>query len=381
MSDDDFLKLSSDDFENDVIEQEEVEEEVETEESTEEEDQEEDTSIESEETEEETDADSEEEEQEKETDQDEETTEVEEDKTVDKTNKTTKAVETKTTEDKSSTEIDYKAAYEKLTAPFKANGSELKVDNIDDAITLMQKGANYNAKMVSIKPHLKMLRMLENHGLLDETKLAHLIDLSKHDKNAIAKLVADAKINPLDIDVEQAGDYVEGNYSVTDTEMRFNEVTAELKGKPSYDRTVKIITTEFDPTSKRMISENPDVLLVINSQVESGVYDIVKAEVNKQRMLGKLNSNLSDLEAYDLVGTQLHNSGALAKFYSTEEDKQQKAPAASNKPPIKKQSTQNSLNDRKKAVAPVTGATKKTNADSDFNPLAMSDEEFLKQFG
>lgn len=387
VSDDDFLKLSADDFENTEVEEveEEIEEEeinnshVEEEENTTE-NKENNTEEEEEEIEEIETDESEEDKEEEEDTKDNKTSKVEGQKSADNENKSAKSKESNKTPE-TTTNIDYKAAFEKITAPFKANGKEIKVDNIDDAITLMQKGANYNAKMVAIKPHLKMLRMLENHNLLDETKLAHLIDLSKHDKNAITKLLADAKINPLEIDVEEAGNYVEGNYSVTDNEMRFNEVTAEIKGTPSYGRTVKIVTTEFDPKSKQLLSENPDVLLVINSQVETGVYDIVKAELDKRRMLGKIPANLSELEAYDLVGTELHNSGALAKFYPEQGNKQQQTPNTSNKPPIKKESTENSLKERKKAVAPVTGVTKKKGVDSDLNPLAMSDEDFLKQFG
>lgn len=386
MSDEDFLKLSVDDF---VVEEEQEENTEEQDENIEEEQEKEQENTESEseeETEEETtenDSDESEETEEEETDETEKNTEVENKNKEQASSNEDKSEKSKESNKETTTDtsIDYKAAFEKITAPFKANGKEIKVDNIEDAITLMQKGANYNAKMVAIKPHLKMLRMLENHNLLDETKLAHLIDLSKHDKNAITKLLADAKINPLEIDVEEAGNYVEGNYSVTDNEMRFNEVTAEIKGTPSYGRTVKIVTTEFDPKSKQLLSENPDVLLVINSQVETGVYDIVKAELDKRRMLGKIPANLSELEAYDLVGTELHNSGALAKFYPEQENKQQKETETSKKPPIKKDSTQNSLKERKKAVAPVTGATNKKGADSDLNPLAMSDEDFLKQFG
>lgn len=394
VSDDDFLKLNPDDFVNESPEEEQEEdiddESEEEEENTDSDDNEEQDDDSEEESEESTEEEQEESEEEEDTDEDDvddtsDTKQKEKDKKVEKDTKNedkSKTTEESNKETKTDTEtIDYKAAYEKLTAPFKANGKELKVDNIDDAITLMQKGANYNAKMVAIKPHLKMLRMLENHGLLDETKLAHLIDISKHDKNAITKLLADSKINPLDIDVENAGEYVQGNYGVSDNEMRFDEVIAEIKGTPSYDRTVKIATTEFDPKSKKMISENPDVLLVINSQVEAGVYDVVKAELDKRKMLGKIPSNLSDLEAYDLVGTELHNSGALAKYYP-QQDKQQKANTEDKKqPPVKKDSQQNSLKERKKAVAPTKGTTKGKNTDSDLNPLAMSDEEFLKQFG
>ena len=389
MSDEDFLKLNVDDFVEEETEQEEQEEVEEVKEEEEETEQKETTETESDEKESKEETTEENEDDSEETDEEEETNETQKNNEVKNKNKTkasndenkSKKSEESNKETTTTTDIDYKAAYEKITAPFKANGKDMQIDNIDDAISLMQKGANYNAKMVAIKPHLKMLRMLENHNLLDETKLAHLIDLSKHDKNAITKLLVDAKINPLEIDVEEAGNYVEGSYSVTDNEMRFNEVTAEIKGTPSYGRTVKIVTTEFDPKSKQLLSENPDVLLVINSQVETGVYDIVKAELDKRRMLGKIPANLSELEAYDLVGTELHNNGSLAKFYPEQENKQQKDTETGKKPPIKKDSTQSSLKERKKAVAPTTGATKQKGADSDLNPLAMSDEDFLKQFG
>lgn len=390
ISDDDFLKLNPDDFVNAENNQE--EEELDDENESNEENTDENESDVDDENTESDENESEEEEQEEEQNSEENVEEEEENteeskstdkkqKSTDKTNKANSSEESNKEKPTTEEQIDYKAAYEKLTAPFKANGKELKIDNVEDAITLMQKGANYNAKMVAIKPHLKMLRMLENHGLLDETKLAHLIDIAKHDKNAITKLLADSKINPLDIDVEKADDYVQGSYGVTDNEMRFDEVIAEIKGTPSYDRTVKIATTEFDPKSKQMISENPDVLLVINSQVEAGVYDVVKAELDKRKLLGKIPSNLSDLEAYDLVGTELHNSGALAKYYPQQSDKQQKTTEEAKKPPVKKDSQQNSLKERKKAVAPVTGTTKTKTLDPDFNPLSMNDEEFLKQFG
>ncbi len=73
-------------------------------------------------------------------------------------------------------EIDYKGQYEKIMAPFKANGKEIKLDNPDDVVRLMQMGANYTQKMQALQPNLKLLKMLQNQGLLDEGKLNNLID-------------------------------------------------------------------------------------------------------------------------------------------------------------------------------------------------------------
>ena len=91
-------------------------------------------------------------------------------------------------------EPDYKAEYLRLLAPFKANGKEIAVSTVDDAISLMQMGANYNKKMAGLKPSLKMLKLLENSGLLSEEKISYLIDLEKKNPAAINKLIKDSGI-------------------------------------------------------------------------------------------------------------------------------------------------------------------------------------------
>lgn len=381
MSDEDFLKLNIDEL--DLEESSEEESNTEEEESVEEESEEntEEEKDENEESEEESEENTEEEESGEESTKD---TENSEDKASD--NKDTKKDKSLGSKDTSEPEkknketleeqkVDFKSEYEKLMAPFKANGVDLQVKSVDEAITLMQKGANYNAKMVALKPHLKLIRMLENNGLLDEDKVSHLIDLSKHDKNAIAKLLVDSKTNPMEVNKEDASEYVAGKHSVTDSEMRFNEVLEDIKSTPSYKRTVEIITTGFDQASKVLLSKDPEKISTINSHVQTGLYDEVMTEVTRLQALGKLSGNLSKLEAYEFVGESLYKAGKLAKYFGEPEVQQQ-----SKKAPVKKDVVQDSLKDRKKAVAP-TKATQKKSTSADFNPLAMSDEDFIKQFG
>ena len=107
---------------------------------------------------------------------------------------------TKTKKDTSHVEIDYEAAYKRIMAPFKASKRMMQVDNIDDAISLMQKGADYHNKMKTLSPNLKIVSTLEKERLLDQSKLNNLIDLSKKDPKAIAQLLKDSGIDPLDID-------------------------------------------------------------------------------------------------------------------------------------------------------------------------------------
>ena len=112
-----------------------------------------------------------------------------------------------------------------MTQPIQANGRQLKIETPEDAIALMQMGANYSKKMASIKPNLKLLKMLEANNLLSEESIGFLIDVHKKDPAAISKLVADAKIDPLDISNEKATEYKPGNHRISEQEMQVDAVS------------------------------------------------------------------------------------------------------------------------------------------------------------
>lgn len=270
-------------------------------------------------------------------------------------------------------EVDYKAAYEKLTAPFRANGKEMKVDNIDDAITLMQMGANYNKKMAALKPNLKLLKLLENNGLLNEEKISFLIDLEKKNPQAIGKLVKDSGLDPLDMEVEQNG-YKPQTYTVDDRELELDEVLGEIQDTPHFSKTIEVVTNKFDAKSKQIVADNPQLLKVINTHVERGIYDLISTEVERARMLGRLNG-LSDLEAYKQVGDALEANGAFDHLVT---QRQATPPQRVAAPVPAKPKVDPKLNEKKRAASPTKAAPTAVPNKEDFNPLALSDEEFEK---
>ena len=270
-------------------------------------------------------------------------------------------------EDKKEDVIDYKAEYEKLVSPFKANGVDIKVSNIDEAISLMQMGANYHKKMASLKPALKVVRLLEKNNLLDETQLSYLIDLHKKDPEAITKLVKESGIDPVDIDVSQDTKYSPKTQLVSDTEMQLDTILDTIKDTPQFTRTIHTITKEWDDASRSVIASNPHIISIINEQVHNGIFDKVNTELQRQRSFGRL-TDVSDLDAYKQVGDYLHNQGLLLpkkdevitpkKDERKEQDVQRdKLRKAASPPPAKKTPNAPSLN---KSL------------------LALSDEEFLK---
>jgi len=272
--------------------------------------------------------------------------------------------------------VDYKAEYERLMAPFKANGREIQVRSVDDAISLMQMGANYNKKMAALKPNLKILKMLENHQLLDEQKLSFLIDLEKKNPAAINKLVKDSGLDPMDLDADKASGYQQTSYTVDDREIALDTVLDELEGSETYKRTLDVVGNKWDAASKKVVAQIPDLIKVINDHMESGIYDLIAAEVERERLFGRLNG-LSDLDAYRQVGDAMNERGQFNHLVQGSSQTQGKSAAAGTVvQPKPKKAEDDKLKERRRAASSTKPAAPKTT--TDFNPLSMSDEEFAK---
>jgi AAR2 protein len=270
------------------------------------------------------------------------------------------------------TEIDYKAAYSRLTAPFKANGRDITVDNVDDAISLMQMGANYSKKMAGLKPHLKMIKMLEKNGLMDESKLSYLIDLNGRNPDAIAKLLKDSGLDPMEMDVDKAKDYLPTNHQVDDREIELDAVLDDIKDTPTYQRTLSAVSTEWDAASKQVVAASPQILKVINDHMQAGIYDLIRNEVESDKIYGRLQG-LSDIEAYRKVGDTIQARGGFDHLAKGRQNQTQQVVVA----PKPMQAQDDRLKDKRRAAAPAKAAVT-TQVAKVFNPLALSDEEFSK---
>ena len=289
---------------------------------------------------------------------------AEEDETEPESEEVVESNEDSDTVDENEDEIDYKAVYEQLTTPFKANGKEIQINNVDDAIALMQMGANYNKKMAGLKPNLKLLKMLDNNKLLNEEKLSFLIDLEKKDPEAIKKFIKDSGVDPLDINVDTPSEYKPNAYNVSDSEVDLDQILDDIRDTPSYSETIDVISNKWDNSSKQIIFDNPDVIKILNGHIESGVYQQINTIVESERMLGRL-SGMSDIEAYKHVGDLVEAKGGFKPSVATKEAPVKEADKKTADPKLKAK--------KKAAIATKRVADKKV--EKDFNPLAMTDEE------
>ncbi len=274
--------------------------------------------------------------------------------------------------------IDYKKEYEKLLAPFAANGKEIKVNNVADAVSLMQMGANYNKKMAALKPNLKLLKLLESNGLLSEERVGFLIDLEKKNPDAINKLIKESGIDPMDLDAEKADDYKPTVRTVDDKEMELDAVLEEIQDTPSYSKTIQVVGKEWDAASKQTVANSPSILKIINSHVQSGVYDVIQEEMERERMFGRLQG-LSDIEAYRQVGDAIQARNGFAHLnVNANGQGQQTSTNPRVVQPKPKNGNEEKLKEKRRAASTAKPTGSNPKVAGDFNPLALSDEEFSK---
>jgi hypothetical protein len=285
---------------------------------------------------------------------------------------TSKKDSTETKEDTpETTEFDYESAFKKISAPFKANGMDMQVEDPNDIVRLMQMGANYQKKMAQLKPNLKLIKMLENNELLDEAKLNNLIDLSKKDPQAITKLIKESNVDPLEIDKEAPVDYQPNNYAITEKEYNLDRILDEIKGSETFNRTINVLSKDWDVESRSTISDYPEIISVINDHMANGVFDQVNARLQQEKALGKL-AGTPDVEAYRLIAEDMHKNDSFKNLQpeSIEPSK------VSSKTDEKADADRNK---QRKAVAPVKQTTtKKASPDNEF--LGLSDDEFMKKY-
>lgn len=283
--------------------------------------------------------------------------------------------------------VDLQAFYNKIMTPFKANGRIIELKDPEEAIRLMQMGAGYGRKIQDLQPHLKTLRMLEKNDLLDPERLSFLIDINAKNPEAIKKLIKDAGIDPLDLNNEDNVGYKPTNHAVSDKEMAFQETLTDIQSHATGQETLRIVNQTWDQESKSALWDQPEILRVIQSQRENGIYDQIVTEIERQRVLGYIPHATPFLQAYKIAGDHLQSTNGF-RFPDSQEDpiqpQQEQAPASTPQPQViatrpaaPKAQVQNG--DKAAAASPTKSSNSRGKGPL-VNPLEMADEEFIKQF-
>ena len=288
--------------------------------------------------------------------------------------------------------------YRQIFAPFKAAGREFQVRDVNEAISLMQKGVDYTRKQQALKPRLMEMRALEEQGMLG-SNLNYAIDLFKGNPQAIAKLIKEKNIDVNQIVPQQTTNefgetvtqpekpYVPNNYSVSPAQYELNEAFDDLKANGTYDVTMNVLS-DMDQASKTKFATNPQYIKALSDLISSGFYEPIKSELDRARIVDDpAIRNMTDFEALDVIGRRY-----VAKQQNQMQPQQQQPvpqqtqqPASQpqginpyTQPQNQYQQQRQILEQRKQGVAPVRQGTAPQKPNYDPLYANLSDEDFGK---
>lgn len=273
---------------------------------------------------------------------------------------------------------DYKALYEQVFGkPFKANGKDLVVKSPDEAIQLMQMGANYHEKMAALKPVRRIARMLQDAGISDEESVAFLVDLHKKSPQAIAKLVKDSKIDLYELNLDEAESYKATPQTVSDAQLNLEDTIQQLNTQPGFQEMFTTVANNWDEVSQKLIMDNPGILGVLQSQNASGEFAQIMSEVQRVRMFNPAANGIPIINLYRDAEVSLRQSGGIKPQVTPEQIAQVTQQSLAT--PSQLKNSADPAKDRRRAAAPpkTAPATQKRKLTAE-DIFSLSDEEFAK---
>lgn len=282
--------------------------------------------------------------------------------------------------------------YKQIFAPFKAAGREFQVRDVNEAISLMQKGVDYTRKQQALKPRLMEMRALEEQGMLG-SNLNYAIDLFKGNPQAIAKLIKEKNIDVNQIVPQQTTNefgetvtqeqkpYIPNNYSVSPAQYELQEAFDNLKTNGTYDSTMDALGT-MDNSSKTKFAQNPKYINALSNLISSGMYETIRKELDHARIVDDpVIRGMDDFDAMDAIGRAMvqHQQQQLAQQQQGQPQQVQQQQQRYIPPQQQQYAQQRQIVDqRKQGVAPIRqgSAPQKPN----YDPLYanLSDEDFGK---
>lgn len=267
-----------------------------------------------------------------------------------------------------------------VTAEFTANGRQIRVEKPEDIVRLMQMGMNYNKKMEAIKPNMGLIKTLKENGLDNPETLQFLIDLKKHDKAAIAKLLKDAEVDTYDLPDLEETPYTSQTAIISNQQAEFENVLTDLNQLPKGTELIQSLgkSDTWDDDSLEFFRTQPEALYHLYSDKNNGLYDEVLRVIDLDKSMGRIPNEWLQkpfVELYEFVATSL----------SQQQQQQQvtvsQAQPVVQQPKIVGHNLQPQTQVRNQPTAPKTAGVTHTGSNHNIltdvpDFLSMTDEQF-----
>lgn len=266
--------------------------------------------------------------------------------------------------------VDYEGFYAQLTAPIKAAGREIQIQSAEEAVRLMQQGADYSRKMQQFNQMRSTVKALEEHGINNPETLGYLADLHAGKPEAIARLIKQHKVDLFDFNTDADEGYVPPKAQVPEGVLALEEVIEDLQAtSQTFTQTLNTVNN-WDEASRQHVTKDPNLLRIIDAEVASGRFDKVDALIQRGKVLGTIPQNTPYLQAYVECEKVILEQEAKTQAPAVEAPKV-RAPRPSAKPAPSAQTNHN-------RVATPGGTSSNTQTQYTREQIAnMTDEEVL----
>lgn len=212
---------------------------------------------------------------------------------------------------------------------FKANGKDYEFSSeeiVDQFPKIFGKAMDYTKKMQAIKPWRKTIDAIEGAKISHED-VSLMIDVLKGDKDAITEVLKRTGTDTLELNTEDDSNYVAKDYGRNESALAISDIVDEIGNDAEYATTQNILEKQWDNKSWETITENPEMIKLLHTDVKSGMYKTLQPIAEKLKVYG--GPDKSDLDYYKEAAQQHFTKIAEQKAFKERADvkKQQQVTA------------------------------------------------------
>lgn len=265
---------------------------------------------------------------------------------------------------------------------FRANGKDYEFSSeeiVDQFPKIFGQAMDYTKKMQTIKPWRKTIDAIEG-AQLSHNDVSLMIDVLKGDKDAITEVLKRTGTDTLELDTETDSRYVAKDYGRDDSALAIKDIVDDISRDEEYSTTHNILSKDWDEKSWNAMTENPEMIRLLHTDVKSGMFQTLQPLAEKLKVYD--GASKSDLDYYKEAAqqhfTQVAEQEALtarrAERQATQETKQaERARLADVKAQSQKRTATKQASAKRKAAAPTKNAVASRDV---VDYLQESDEAF-----
>lgn len=206
---------------------------------------------------------------------------------------------------------------------FRANGKDYEFSSeeiVDQFPKIFGQAMDYTKKMQTIKPWRKTIDALES-AQLNHDDISLMIDVLKGDKGAITEVLKRTGTDTLELDTENASNYVTKDYGRDDSALAIKDIVDDISRDAEYATTHGILSKEWDDRSWQTITKNPEMIRLLHTDVKSGMYQTLLPVVEKLKVYD--GGRKSDLDYYKEAAQQHFERIAEQQAYEEQQSARQ----------------------------------------------------------